>query len=159
VKPDVSEPANQRVKESQSRPPVSAICACAGLRRAARALTRAYDGALRPAGIHVTQFSVLAALAAADATISALGEHLGLDRTTLSRDLRPLEAQGLVLIHPGADQRTRVVSLTEAGRRKLREARPLWSRAQAETRAALGADGWQRLFETVEAVSAARPLE
>ncbi len=133
----------------------STLCACAGLRRTARAVTRVYDRHLRPAGIHVTQFSILAALAPADSTISQLGEGLGMDRTTLSRDLRPLQAQGLIEVRPGPDQRTRVVSLTEAGRRTFAAARPLWREAQTEIRTALGPDGWQRLFVSLAAARGA----
>src|SRR4051812_16926913 len=72
-------------------------CACQKVRMAARAVTRAYDEALRPVGLRATQLSVLVAVAAEDAvSIASLSRVLGMDRSTLTRNLRPLEKEGLV---------------------------------------------------------------
>jgi DNA-binding MarR family transcriptional regulator len=110
-------------------------CACQAARRAARELTRAYDESLRPSGLRTTQFSILVAVALMRApTMSRLAEAVGLERTTLTRDLRPLSERGLVAVGPGADRRSRVVELTDAGRAAVAAAMPHWRRAQAAYR-------------------------
>ncbi len=115
-------------------------CTCAALRRAARRVTRLYDQALAPAGLRITQYPVLAWLAASGpSTMNALATPLGMDRATLGHNLRPLEARGLVTLTAGEDKRSRMVTLTAAGRQKLAEARPEWDRAQAAFEAAFGA--------------------
>ena len=76
-------------------------CTCARLRRTARRLTRAYDRALRPSGLRLTQYSVLANVTRAGGlSITELAERLAMDRTTLTRNLRPLEAAGWVRVAP-----------------------------------------------------------
>lgn len=114
-------------------------CSCAMLRRAARRVTQRYDGALEPAGLRLTQYSILANLDAHGAmSISALAERLGMDRTTLSRTLRPLKEDGLVRLQGGADRRAREVSLTAGGVERLAAARPLWQEAERAFRQSLG---------------------
>src|SRR6476659_8600571 len=91
---------------------IGQACACFHLRRATRALTQLYDDALRPAGVRTTQFTLLNAIRiAGPATVRRLATTVVMDRTTLTRDLRPLERQGLVLIEPGEDRRERKVDL------------------------------------------------
>jgi len=108
---------------------------CAGWnsRLAARRITQFLDAALAPAGLGVAQLGLLAQIAAAeDDTLGALARRSGLEQSTLSRNLRTLEAEGLVEIAAvEADQRRRAVWLTEAGARRLEAAIPLWKRAQA----------------------------
>ena len=102
-------------------------CACGRLRRAARALTQLYDDAMAPAGLRVTQFSVLRTLARLGAQrISDLAAAQLLDRTALSRNLDPLLERRLVKVVPGSDARTREVELTRAGRAALDAAMPYW---------------------------------
>ena len=114
-------------------------CLCFNLRKAARAVTQLYDAALEPAGLRATQFSLLAVLAGRDAvTITDLARAMVMDRTTLTRNLRPLEKQGLVAIAPGDDRRTREVSLTRRGRQALKHATPRWRHAQTGMLDALG---------------------
>ena len=96
--------------------PAAAPCVCGRLRRAARALTQLYDDLMAPAGLRVTQFSLLRTLAArGPQRMSALAAAALLDRTALSRTLEPLAGQGLVRIATGRDARTREVALTRAG--------------------------------------------
>jgi DNA-binding MarR family transcriptional regulator len=141
-------------------------CACTGVRHASRAISRLYDDLLRPSGIQASQLPVLVALARfgeAGARMSALAEVLGMDRTTLSRSLVPLEKQGLLRVarDPG-DARARLVLLSPAGERALREAFPLWQRAQQKLRALLGGPGVtdlrRRLEEVVRAIQPDRRL-
>ena len=107
-------------------------CACKHLRRSARAVTRLYDETLRPSGLRITQFTLLVAVAIGEPVpITRLADALGLDRTTLGRDLKPLTDRGLVAIRAGDDRRTRVVRLTGQGRDALGRAYPLWQSAQA----------------------------
>lgn len=122
-------------------------CLCLHLQRAARSVARRYDEALRPLGLVNTQFSLLMSLnrpgTASPGSVAAL---LGMDRTTLTANLKPLERRGLVSItvDPG-DRRGRRLALTAAGRRLLAEALPLWRRAQAANERRLGSAGPEAL--------------
>lgn len=108
------------------------ICVSTAVRRADRALTRIYDDALRPTGLVTTQFSLLSIIARAPGprTLGDLAEAQVMDRTTLTRNLVPLVREGLVLITPGNDRRTRVISLTALGESIRDKARPRWQEAQ-----------------------------
>jgi DNA-binding MarR family transcriptional regulator len=134
----------------------TAQCALANLRRAARAATRLYDEALAPSGLRSTQFTVLATVAAA-ATLSVteLAASLGMDRTTLARNLGPLERDGLLSIERGSDQRVRLVSLTDAGLKRLRAAAPLRARAQRRVLGTLGAETYRTLLGTLDTIARA----
>ena len=114
---------------------LAASCACQNLRRVARAVTSYYDGLLAEqvgVRIRITQVTMLVVLyLAGPQTINEMAEKLDLDRTTLTRNLKPLVQERLLTIAPGADQRTRVASLTPEGEQKLLEILPLWERAQA----------------------------
>lgn len=122
-------------------------CACFNLRRVTRAVTQVYDEYLRPTGLRVTQFTVLVALRNLNqSTINQLADKLVVDRTTLTRNLRPLEDSGLVRTRPGEDRRVREIFLTPAGEEKLQEALPLWREAQGQMRKALGRDRLERLL-------------
>jgi len=131
------------------------ICVCATARMAARSLTRIYDRALEPAGIRTTQFSVLARLLEeGPLPLTHLAGRLAMDRTTLARDLRPLERRGLVAISVGTDRRVRMAELTPAGRRLVDEVRPLWKQVQRDVRAQLGPDHVARLMDELRAATA-----
>lgn len=107
------------------------FCACFGLRKASRAVTQYYDAALRPAGLRATQFSMLAVLADSEPlTIHDLADRLVADRTTLTRNLKPLERQGLITVSRGADKRSRRVAISAKGIDTLKTALPLWQKAQ-----------------------------
>lgn len=122
------------------------MCVCFGVRHAARILTRAYDEALRPAGLKATQFSILTALSlAGTVSITALADLMGHDRSTMSRNLRPLERDGLVTLSPEGARRVRMVGITAAGRKRYETAFPLWTQAQAQALSRMGAKGWPRL--------------
>jgi len=138
--------------------PAEVICVCATARMAARSLTRIYDRALEPAGIRTTQFSVLARLLEeGPLPLTHLAGRLAMDRTTLARDLRPLERRGLVAISVGADRRVRMAALTPAGRRLVDEVRPLWKQVQRDVRAELGPDRVARLMDELRAATTLSP--
>ncbi len=122
-------------------------CTCFNLRKAARAVTQYYDGALKPSGLRATQFTLLAAIYnAGPITIKRLAERLIMDRTTLTRNLRPLEKQGLIESASGEDRRTRAVTLTDRGREVLAQALPLWEQAQVEVVGRLGRERWSDML-------------
>jgi DNA-binding MarR family transcriptional regulator len=118
-------------------------CMCHKTRMASRTITRAYDDALRTTGLRATQVSVLAAVSARGAlSIQSLADFLGMDRTTLTRNLKPLEERGLVVLAPEARHRSRMLALAPSGHAVLREALPHWERAQRAARKRLGNESW-----------------
>lgn len=134
------------------------LCMCASVRRASRALTNLYDEILAPSGLRVMQFSLLAHLAGVDeATVTRLAEVRVIDRTTLTRNLTPLERDGLVTVTAGADRRTRVVRITDAGRAAMKRAFPYWRIAQEQIVSGLGTERFGALLGEMEALSALAP--
>ncbi len=130
-------------------------CTCANLRKAARVVTQAYDAALRPAGLKATQFTLLATLAKrGDAPLTRLADALVMDRTTLTRNLKPLLRKGLIRIEHEQDQRVRKVSLTETGRRVFEDARRQWEQAQSRIVESLGQARWSGFLEDLAATVA-----
>ena len=100
----------------------------------ARAITRRYDAALRPSGLTITQFTLLISIARLKpVAISALADVLSMERTSLSRNLKPLEAAGLVERMAETSGRAKPIRITDAGRKKLEEAYPMWIKAQQAT--------------------------
>ena len=117
------------------------------VRRAARVVGNYYDVHLKSAGLKGTQFTLLNAIFLnPSVTITQLADLLLLNRTTLNRNLKPLERQGLVLTHSGKDQRTRVLKLTQEGQSILKRALPSWLEAQSGVVESLGMR-MQRLTE------------
>lgn len=115
------------------------VCLCHHLRRAARVATRLFDDALVPSGINANQFNVLIAVASfREASAARIADKLGMDRTTLSRNLKPLRRAGLIESGGGSGRRPDVVMLTETGRRKLEDAMIHWQQAQSRLSKHLG---------------------
>ena len=115
-------------------------CTCLAVRQAARHITQFYDQHLTPFGLRTTQFSILAKLKQlGPMTINALADEMVMDRTTLGRNILPLEREGLLSIAPGpTDRRSKELRLTDAGIERLRAARRGWREAQAQFAAAFG---------------------
>jgi DNA-binding MarR family transcriptional regulator len=108
-----------------------------------RAVTQLYDDALRPSGLRVTQFSILATIAQmGEANLRQLQDALAIDQTTLTRSLGLLERQGLTERVPHPDGRIRALRLAPRGRRALAAARPLWARAQHTVLRDVGTAAW-----------------
>jgi DNA-binding MarR family transcriptional regulator len=129
---------------------VARACACANLRSAARALTQLFDEALARSGLRATQFTLLVtSRLMGESTINELAERMAMDRTTLSRNLKPLVRSGLLEVRPGEDGRTRLVRITPAGERSLEEAYPLWQQAQQEIVDVLGEERHEALLGDV----------
>src|SRR5262245_47123862 len=136
-------------------------CTCLRLRRATRRVTQLYDHALQPAGLTINQFGLLAYLQGATLarsnalSIGTIAEWLGMDPTTLNRNLKPLIARGLVRTTPDpADGRVRIVRTTDKGPRALLKAVPLWREAQAEVETALGSKATTALNDLLDLSSA-----
>jgi DNA-binding MarR family transcriptional regulator len=111
--------------------PVETTCVCSSLRMATRSVNRLYDRALSPAGLRVTEYSIISRLAEeGPLSVSELAGRLAMERTTCSREVAPLVESGLVENTVGSDRRRRVLRLTGLGARKRREAYPLWERMQ-----------------------------
>ena len=137
---------------------ISWQCAFFNTRKAARAVTRFYDGALAPSGLKATQLTMLGAISiSGPVRMSELADMLVLDKTTLTRNLKLLEAGGLVAIAAGEDRRERVASLTRPGRDALERALPLWREAQRRVSEHLGAARWRRLIADLAEVDALDP--
>ena len=113
-------------------------CTCARLRKLSRRVTRVYDAHLAQAGIKTTQYSLLTNAARAPRTVTDLAAEMGMDRTTLTRNLRPLVASGWVRLDVGKDPRSRIVEVTARGLAARKAASAQWKKAQLELQATLG---------------------
>jgi DNA-binding MarR family transcriptional regulator len=121
-------------------------CACTALRKASRAITRLYDERLSDSGMTISQFAILRNLAREGSLpLSRLADLLVMERTSLYRTLAPIERHGWIAIEPGRSARTKIVSLTTAGREALFAATGPWERAQGEIVAAVGLPDFQAL--------------
>lgn len=130
------------------------VCLCHHMRRGARALTRVYDAALDPSGLTAGQYIILTAIAALDPMPTpVLRDLLAMDRTSLGRTLKPLEAADLIIILPGAGRRAGHLSLTLAGTAAIRSASPLWRAAQASAATRIGAGRAGQLLAVLAATA------
>jgi DNA-binding MarR family transcriptional regulator len=131
-------------------------CACQNLRRVTRIVTRIYDQELKKAGLEITQFGLLTALAeTGQANQKQLSAGFAMDSTTLTRTLRLLRKRGWVQVKPGKDRRERLFSLTRGGKRQMAEAKPYWELAEHRLRQELGGADWKQMKETVSRITEA----
>jgi DNA-binding MarR family transcriptional regulator len=129
-------------------------CVCLALRRTARTLTRFYDRALRRHRLRATQLPILAAACTQEAVpLAAVAEALGMERTTLLRNVRPLVRRRLVSVDTPADSRRTEIRATPAGRALVARAYPEWRRAQATALKTLREGDWVRGLAALEAVA------
>ena len=127
-------------------------------------LTRLYDDAIRPSGLRVSQLTVLVAIVKfgeAGAKIGRLADVLAMERTTLTRNIGPLESAGLIRVARDPDDaRARILLLTRAGERAIEAAFPLWEAAQRQVRSAVGGgrldEVHEQLTELLSAITARR---
>jgi DNA-binding MarR family transcriptional regulator len=131
-------------------------CSCFAVRRAARAITQHYDRHLRPSGLRTTQFTLLAVLTLGGRLpLGRAAEQLGADRTTLTRNLRPLVDRGFVKAEPGEDRRVQVLEVTPKGVSAARAALPLWREAQRAVTSRATTDALLALDQAAQAARAA----
>lgn len=106
-------------------------CACFSIRKAARAITRIYDAALEEVDLRGTQFTLLAVTRNwGEVSVSHAAEMMSMDRTTLTRNLKPLVDRGLLIVKQGEDKRTKTIAVTHEGQDLLERAMPLWQQIQ-----------------------------
>ena len=118
-------------------------CVCNTLRMVTRVVTQLYDDVLRPSGLRVTQYSILASIARlGEANLKQLEDVLAIDQTTLTRSLNLLERNGVIERASHPDRRIKAMRLTVKGRRALQVARPLWARAQDKVLREIGTTAW-----------------
>ena len=131
-------------------------CNCLAVRQAARHITQFYDQCLAPSGLRTTQFSILTKLKSlGPMTINALAADLVMDRTTLGRNILPLQREGLIAVVKGrTDRRSKELRVTEAGAERLRAAVNGWLEAQTRFEAVFGANRTVELRALLHAVSA-----
>jgi DNA-binding MarR family transcriptional regulator len=130
----------------KTRNELLAECACFDLRKAMRAVSRMYDDFLRDEGLNITQFSMLRMIRTEKGlSISTLGRHMVMDRTSITRALAPLERDGLLQSRPGADKRIRIVCLTNKGRKLVEAAEPKWRQAQEVLIDTIGEERWRAM--------------
>jgi DNA-binding MarR family transcriptional regulator len=134
---------------------VASDCTLFNMRRASRAVTQVFDAAFVPIGLKGNQFTLLTAISwMGEPTISQLGAALGADRTTLTRNLAPLEREGLVTVETGSDRRSRIVRVTASGSDRLARAFPLWKQAQLRIIRRMGRSRWLGLLDHLSEVTA-----
>lgn len=148
---DTAEPTTEACRE------VLRQCASFNLRKASRVVTQLYDDILQPTGLRSTQVAILVTLAVeGEPSMARLARQLLLSPSTLSRNLRPLEREGLVALND-AGKRGKSVALTQKGRQALRDAFPYWREAQSKFTALVGASTWSKLSrELAKTTTAAR---
>lgn len=128
------------------------VCLCHHVRRTARTITRIFDEALQPLSLKASQFNILAAIGAREAgTATEIAHLLAMDRTTLSRNLKPLRDGGYLTSYGGAGRRPDTLELTGAGRTLLTQATVNWQEAQSLLAQRLGASQAGILLQGLEA--------
>jgi DNA-binding MarR family transcriptional regulator len=131
-------------------------CACAQVRRLARKLSSLYDSLLSPEALTITQYSLLVNIERiGQLSHATLAEKLGMDRTKLTRNLRPLTRAKWVAAAIGQDRRQHLLQLTTAGRRKLVRSLPLWEEAQQQFLSQIGTESLQELQTLLTAAESA----
>jgi DNA-binding MarR family transcriptional regulator len=129
-------------------------CTCFAIRRLSRQVTQLYDRHLAPLGLKTTQYSLMSWVRGLPGvTLGALAARMGMDRSTLTRNLRPLIDAGWVRVQAGEDARSLAAELTDAGRARLAEARGRWRQAQSELESTLGREHALALHRVAEDVS------
>lgn len=137
---------------------MTAECLCFRSRRLARQITRAYDDALRPLGIEATQLTLMNAIAMGGregSRMRRIADALAMDMSTLSRNLKPLERDGLIeIVRQPEDRRVKIARLTPSGERRLEEALPLWDKATGRISSALGETAAAEMRLSLDAAAA-----
>ena len=128
-------------------------CVCFNTRKLARCVSQMYDTALEPSGLKNTQFALLAMVSVREPiSITELADAMGIERTTLTRNLKVLVRDGLLAVMQGADARSRAVTITTAGRSRVKTAFPLWAEAQERLVKRIGKRRWMTLKTELEAL-------
>ena len=129
-------------------------CICAALRKASRAVTKKYDEYLKPSGLRITQYSMLANIQRNQGiTITELGNIMVMDQTTVTRNLQLLEKLGYISIAvTSEDQRVKSIRISKQGQQKFKAAEPLWNEAQQEMQREVGQLGFDVLLKSLNTI-------
>jgi DNA-binding MarR family transcriptional regulator len=131
-------------------------CVCFNLRWVARAVTQFYDGEMRRHGIRPTQGTILASLITRDSwNMAELSDWLGMERTTLVRNLGPLRRDGLVKVGGGGRGRIVELAITAKGRKQIEKITPAWKSSQSAMVKTLGAKRWSAILSDLETAALA----
>jgi DNA-binding MarR family transcriptional regulator len=131
-------------------------CVCFNLRWVTRAVTQFYDAEMRRHGVRPTQESILASLKTKDSwTMAELSDWLGMERTTLVRNLRPLQRDGLVRVGGGGRGRLVELAITAKGRKQIEKVAPAWKSAQRAAVKTLGEKRWSAILSDLETAALA----
>jgi len=131
-------------------------CLCFNLRRATRAVTQFYDSEMRRHGIRPTQGTILASLQAKESwNMAELSDWLGMDRTTLVRNLRPLQRDGFVQVNGGGRGNRVELSITAKGRKQIEKLTPAWKSAQGAVVKTLGEKRWSAILSDLRTAALA----
>lgn len=129
-------------------------CACFNFRRVTRRVTQMFDEALLPLGVRSTQLVVLLALRIHGPTsTAALARELGMERSTLTRNLKPLLDMGLVMSDKGPAGRIQSITISDKGLQTIMRAYPYWQRAQDKIVASVGAKKWGRITQDLDKIA------
>jgi DNA-binding MarR family transcriptional regulator len=128
----------------------SSSCTCFRLRRAARQVSQVYDRELAAVDLSLNEYSILRHAQSGPRMLGELADALGMERTTLTRNLRPLLEAGWLQQAHGEDARQRVVSITPRGIKRVESAKPHWQRAQARIESSFGKDATARLRDDLD---------
>lgn len=144
-------------KTTQQAIHIGSSCACFAVRKMTRAVTQLYDHHLSEAGLRITQFTLMNAISGfGQVPVYVLAEELVMDRTTLTRNLKPLIKAGLVAsVADQKDARVRNLSLTPEGSERLKLATPYWERAQAEFVEKVGENSWAEVSQGISLIDRA----
>ena len=135
-------------------------CLCYEFRKTSRVVINFYDDALKSADLKSNQFLILVAVATMKSTnFKTLAEFLGIDQSTLARNLVTVEKQGLVTVKPGKNRREKIITLSRKGKRKFASAFPLWQKAQKNLLDKVGLDRWHKLKAEMDEVASAAASE
>ena len=135
--------------------PIEEISTCINfnLKKAQRFLTKLYDSELKKVGIRSTQFSILGILCRRGTmTISKFSDFLTVERTTLTRNLRPLERDGLIKIQSGKDKRNKEITITNKGKNVFAKAFPLWQQAQKRIKDEIGLPKFESILNDLNKI-------
>ena len=129
------------------------LCPAFNIRAVSRVITQIFDDVLKPTGLQITQFSVLVGVASLESpSINQLAKALVMDRTTLTRNLKPIENQGFIRIKQGNDKRTYVVELTAKGKTAINKTMPYWEKANNAVSEKLGKHNLDNLLRDLTEV-------
>jgi len=125
-------------------------CTGFNLKKATRVIQNLFDEAFKPIGLVGTQYTVLAHIFVhGPISLSKVAELMHVDRTTLARNLAPLERKGLVEINAGSDKRAKIINISEKGKDVLVKALPLWKKTQEKIKSTLGIDNWESMISNL----------